>query len=128
MTAREKRMLDSIKNIVEDMMDEKEAGAYVASPVDGLIEDAYMTLNLDGTFNTTERAILKALKYRINANGDEATKTYKKVPVLVVKNGYNFYSIQLGKSKRNYHFIDLDDLHEAGGPDLEAIYQDYING
>ena len=125
MTAREKRMLDRIKRTVEDMMQAKEDGLYISSPVNELIEDAYMDLNLDGTFNFTETRILKANKYKINTETGEATKMFKGTPVKVFKNGFNFYSIKFGKGRKRHLFIDLDDLKDCGGKNFITLYEDY---
>jgi hypothetical protein len=127
MTAREKRMLDRIKSTVEDMMRAKEEGAYISSPVNELIEDAYTDLNLDGTFNFTETIILKANKYKINTETGEATKMFKGVPVRIYKNGYDFYSIKFGKGRSRHLFTDFGDLNDCGGKNFITLYEDYIN-
>lgn len=123
---KEKKMLDRIKTIVEEIMVIKEEGAYISSPIDTLIEDAYMSLNLDGEFNFTERRILKAGGYKFNKENDVATKTFKKVPIKIWKNGFNFYSIQIGKG-RNHGFTDLDDLKDCSGKNFLKLFNDFIN-
>lgn len=126
MLIKESEAISILKNIVENMREEYEKGNYFNPIIGELIEDAYVTLGLNYTFNSEELKKLKKANFKVNSKHNKAERTYRKIPLTILKDDRNSYILKFGNIKDAY-FVDLYDINEASGRKLKKFYQDYIN-
>lgn len=131
MTAREKRKLENVKEMVAELMD-KVTQTYYVTDLSHEIEELYSALDLDSDFTSAEVEKLKKFGYkRVHNTSGEATMKYKGIPVVIEKYGYDNFSITFKEIRRKalYETYEYDVDIECLNPKssfFKRMYSEYM--
>ena len=106
--SRDKRKLEEVKSIVEDMVKALQENY----DLELLVEELVSILDLDISFTADERKRLEKAGFMVHNDKQSATKLWNKVLVTVEKN-FNEYVLRFGKGRRAELEDNTDDLGDV---------------